>query len=416
MRNGDQRAAICAIAAALLIAPAAQAQRAAEFTASIGINTHITYTDGGYGKIDEVSKALAYLGITLLRDNVPNAQNLPRYQGMARSGFRFCFIVNGGDTTVIAQRVATFAASYPGAVEALEGPNEVNNFAFGYGGQTGTNAAIAYQSVLYSAIKATPALGAIPVYNYTDYPYHAAAADAMNLHTYPKYGAQPYAALSADLSRVQTLLAEKPRVITETGYPQMANPQQWKGPAEWNPLDEKTQAVLVLNTLLDASILGVQRVYLYQLLEAYPDTQYKDFDTRLGLFDINYRPKAAATALRNLLLLLRDNAGTSTSFALRPPPVTLRNLPPAARSLVLQRADGSDAVIIWNEEKIWDSKSRTPIAVQPATITLSPNGGLRTLSVYDPVLRQDPIATHQAAERLELPLAERPLVVILAPP
>ncbi|GAA0535178.1 hypothetical protein FHS83_003156 [Rhizomicrobium palustre] len=406
--------ALAAATGLLALPAAAQTVRAQDFVDAIGVNVHVAYTDGAYGKLDKVTQSLDYLGIKLLRDSAPNTQNLPRYNTLANAGYRFNFIVNGGDTGILAQRFAGITTSYPGSVVAVEGPNEVNNFKFTYAGQTGTTAALAYQTQLFNSVKATPALSATNVYNYTDYPYHAGTADSMNIHTYPKYGAQPYASLVFDLNSVTTALPGHPRVITEIGYPQMPDPKQWKGPADWNPVDENTQAILTLNALLDAYTLGAQKIYLYQLLEAYADTQNKDYDTRLGLFDVNYRPKMAATAVRNFLNLLRDSNAAARSFTPRATPASVINLPVTARSLVLQRADGSDVVVVWNEAQLWDRASRAAVSPAATKVTLA-STNLRDAAVYDPVKSATPLTSYKAAASVELSLAADPLVIVLAP-
>ena len=54
--------------------------------------------------------------------------------------------------------------AYPGSIIAIEGPNEVNNFAVNYEGLTGTAGAQAFQADLYAAVNASPILQDIPVY------------------------------------------------------------------------------------------------------------------------------------------------------------------------------------------------------------------------------------------------------------
>lgn len=42
--------------------------RAEDFLNTLGVNTHIPYTDGGYANINNVASDLAYLGIDNVRD------------------------------------------------------------------------------------------------------------------------------------------------------------------------------------------------------------------------------------------------------------------------------------------------------------------------------------------------------------
>lgn len=393
----------------------AQNQRTATFIDTIGVNVHLAYTNGAYGKLDQVTNALDYLNIKTLRDHAPNTQTLPLYNKMAQAGFKFDFVVNSGNVSIIAQRFATFGSTYPGALVAVEGPNEVNNWPITYQAQTGTKAALSYQAALYDAIKANPVTAKTPVYNFTDYPQSAGKADFMNLHPYPKRGSQPYATLSPDLAMSAPPMPGVPRVITEIGYTQMADPAQWAGLGEWNPVNENVQAVLTMNTLLDAFALGSKQTFLYQLLDAYPDPQNKDFDSRLGLFDIGFRPKAAAAALHNMIAILQDGSRSARNFALRDASLSVQNLPATGHSLILEKADGTDMVILWNEPKIWNSQNKAELPITPTKVVLALNGAPRSALLYDPLHSVSADTTINNTTAIELNLAERPIIVALAP-
>jgi hypothetical protein len=150
--------------------------RAANFTASIGINTHLSYTDGAYANVANVKADLAYLGISLIRDGTPNPKGgIPYFnqvaalKTLAAASVRFDFIVEPSSTSIAnaEQQIQSFDAATPGAVFAVEGPNEINNFPVTYNGLTGQAAATAFQSDLYSAIAGSPATSGISVYNFT---------------------------------------------------------------------------------------------------------------------------------------------------------------------------------------------------------------------------------------------------------
>jgi hypothetical protein len=60
-----------------------------------------------------------------------------------------------------------FALKYPGALSAIEGPNEVAVFPIEHKGKTGLDAAVSFQNDLYAAVKSDPAFKGIPVYHMT---------------------------------------------------------------------------------------------------------------------------------------------------------------------------------------------------------------------------------------------------------
>jgi len=390
-----------------------QVMRAQDFTDSIGVNLHLRYTDGGYAKTEEVVKALRYLGIRHVRDAAIGAtmqqQTVQAYDRLGGAGMTFTMLM-GGDIAGQLKDVRAFEEKFPGAVHAIEGPNEVNNWPVSYGGKTGVAGAVAYQEALYDAVKADATLGKVPVFNYTNWPPSAGKADFVNLHPYPKKGDQPFAVLQGERAGMTALMPGKPAVITETGYYTLPKPG-----AGWGGVDELTQAKFMLNLYLDAALLDIKETYVYQLLDAYPDKTGKDQETHFGLFDLSYRPKAAATAIRTLNLLLSDTDPSARSFAPRPLSVTIGGLPASAKTLKLQKADGTSVLAIWNEPDIWDETTATPIAAAPKTIDVKLGAPRDWISAYAPVTGPAPVASAANSAQLTLPLTDEPLLVMIAP-
>src|ERR1700737_2015391 len=202
---------------------AINAVRAADFIQTMGVDTHIDFTDSGYANIDADLNALRYLGIDHVRDESPNPDFDPVGQthlgDAANAGVKFVFFAQGGvDPSVVAQRLHDFAAAHPGSIIGIEGPNEVNNFPCRYQGLDGPDAAQAYQSALFSEVKSDPLLHDIPVLGFTDYPVYASASDWNNTHPYSENGDQPRAAILASASDQAAVDPGKPFAITETGY------------------------------------------------------------------------------------------------------------------------------------------------------------------------------------------------------
>jgi hypothetical protein len=392
---------------------ATQAMRAEDFVESIAVNLHLPYTDGGYMKGNEVAGALAYLGVRYVRDHAispkmqpESLQNLDR---LAASGIRFDMMINGGTIATALGNLRDFETKHPGVLHAVEGPNEINNWPVSYAGKTGTAGGAAFQEALYDAVKADPVLKHLPVYNYTNWPYSAGKADFANIHPYAKKGAQPFGVLQNELSTITAAMPGRPVVITETGYYTLP-----KAGVGWGGVDDVTQAKLMTNLYLDAALLGIKRTYVYQLLDAYADPEGKDQEKHFGLFDLSYKPKPAATALRNLRTLLHDTDPAAQSFATKPVTVSIQGLPATAKTLTLQKADGTSIVALWNEPDIWDETAAKPIAVPPVTVALNFGAPRAWISAYAPLAGTQPVASASSSATVSLQLSDEPILVVVA--
>jgi hypothetical protein len=318
-----------------------------QFADGIGVNIHTMYLDGGYRDLDQVIRCLRYLGVVHVRDAVlgDGPRNRARYDKLAQAGIRFDFFVQK-DIPGAVSRMHAFETSHPGAIAMIEGPNEVNNWPVTYGGRGGKAGALAFQRALSKAVRADPVLRGIPIANFTGYPDAAGPADFTNIHPYPHRGRQPYATLTKEAVERWKAMPDKPIVLTEAGYYTLP------GKVGWGGVDDATQARLIVNLLLDAAYIGAKRTYLYQLLDAYPDPDRTKQESHFGLFDLHYRPKPSATAIRNLTALVARFRGAPASAT--PAAVDFGTLPAGVRSLTIQ-AGATQLIALWNEGELWDN-------------------------------------------------------------
>jgi hypothetical protein len=305
--------------------------------------------------------------------------------------------------------MAALAQSYPRGLDSIEGPNEVNNFPVEWGGKKNHESAQGYQDALYARAKEYPLLAKLPVYNFTDYPSHAGKADHANIHPYPKGGQQPRQTIADNVAAELKVQPGRPWVITEGGYYTLPGPHGWGG------LDESTHAKLMLNYYLDAIEQGAQRIYAYQLLDAYPDKPGTDQEKHFGFFDIQYKPKPAASAVRTLLMLVHDNGENAGSFTPEPLAYTIEGLPASARSLMLQKSDGWRFLVVWNEPAIWDNKQFKPIAAHGTEISIKLSEPRAIATVNDVIAGQQALATLAHTDTIPLHLTDTPLLVALSP-
>src|ERR1700753_987113 len=123
----------------------AAALRTADFIDSIGVNVHLAYTDSGYANSGKALAALQYLGLDHVRDgaSITLLQGPSAYSLFAKAGVEFDFVVGAKAVPDdIVDSIAAFDEAHPGAVAAIEGPNEINNYPVTYQGETGVDGAV----------------------------------------------------------------------------------------------------------------------------------------------------------------------------------------------------------------------------------------------------------------------------------
>lgn len=264
------------------IAGPAQAASRPTLRDFLGVNTHLSYTDGAYADPAATIAKLNWLGIRHVRDNAPNpaSQGQSSYTAVAEAGFGFsliCWLPPSEQLALIKQKIAS-----RDALVELEGPNELNNNpTFRYRDKLGAAAGPGYIDDLKAASAADPFFNGIPIAGVVSFPVIATACDLANVHSYPKPGARPIGQLRADVDAQRMVEPGRPVVITEAGY-------------NTTEVSEADQARLTEQLIEDALALGVVRLYLYELLDDRADNHW-------GLFRLDGSPKPAAETVRKLL-------------------------------------------------------------------------------------------------------------------
>jgi hypothetical protein len=366
-----------------------------ELTRAIGINVHLTYDMSPYRNTGAVIDAMRYLGVTRVRDYAPaGPQPDSRYEAVARSHVGFDLFVP--DTPARLDGATILERRYPGSVLALEGPNEINNFPVSYRGQTGRAGAEALQRALFQTARANPVLAHKPVYMFTGFPA-GDFADVANLHAYAHRGDNPVETLLIALEQTTRGQPHQPFVITETGY--------FTAPPEtgWGGVTRSDQAHLLLEQLLDAFRLGAQAVYFYELLDGDRDGVAIDQEHHFGLFDTSYRPKPAATALRNLILALQRSPKSNGVLA---DPIVQS---PGVQSLLLRDGTGAYRLILWRGVR--ETRHADPVSVDLGRSSAS-------VSVFHPVDGEAPAFERPGNSQLSVDVSNGPAIleVAAAPP
>jgi hypothetical protein len=389
------------------------------FLESLGVGVHMSYTDGAYANASQAISDLAYLGIHQVRDGTPNPNGGIPYRNyrdsitaLVNAGNRFSFFVGVGSIPVSLQQIAEIERAHPGAVIAIEGPNEINNWPIVYNSLKGDAAGQAFQHDLYAAVKADKTLGHLPVYYFTggekiDLREHPGLADYANGHPYPYQGHAPGPRITGEFDKLFGM--PYPRVITEAGYyNQPANPYG-------SGVDDATQAKLTLDLLLSAFSQGVSKTFLYQLRSAYPDPNGKDTDGEYGLFKLDNSPKPVATAIHNLTTILAPPATAAHDFAPGTLRYTLDGLPATANTMLLQRADHDYMLVVWAEPPIWNEGTHQPIQAPTTSVTVSFPAKLKSIRVFDPLTGTSAIQDHHDVETVHVPVSDHPVFVEVGP-
>ena len=399
----------CACIVSLSLAPIALAEEARSakgFVDSVGINTHLGYSDTVYWQQWPIARdRLKELGVSHIRDGTL-AANYPdvigptvasRYRELDAAGIKGNLLVgeeqNHGSTTV-ADRLAWIRNnSLAPFTIGIEGSNESWNDA---------TFIRAMQCDIYNRVKGDTALASKPVigpsggppfsgttwydrvYGGGESPNITPCLDKGNLHPYP--GADPPNLhqdrdLSTAMEWGRILYGSKPYWATETGY--------WNTLADPNGVSETAAGIYVPRATLDYFRRGIEKTQLYELIDL--NTASSAVIDRYGLLRTAGTRKPAFTALSNLLAIVKDSASASGSLGFGLVCKTGCHSP--VRRVLLKHSSGAYYLAVWSESRVWDegSKTNTPQPAQGIELALEKAPG--KVEVFDPATGTAPIST-----------------------
>jgi hypothetical protein len=405
---------------------AVRAVSADAFLNSLGVNTHV---DQGYDPKSYIGP-LRYLGLREVRDG---DRHVDGEVAIARAtGVRF--VINGaGDLQGLIASATVLAKA--GALLAVEGPNEPNNFPITYNGEKGGgagqswDAVAALQKALYAATKSSPLLASDLVFGVSEtgaetddvgvqfrtvpqgagtvFPPGTHFSDLVNVHNYVSadhggYGDnQAWDAASPTLNgrwdglygncgvtwfrhfQGYTLarLATVPRVTTETGWDSVSDPG-----------GETVQGVVLTNTYLAQFKRGWRYTFIYELRDGEGGAGHQ------GLYHAD-TPKPAAIEIHNLTTILADDKPVpdpgSLSYVLNDPP-------PTVHDLLLRKSDGEFDLVVWDER-----------AHGADHVSVTFGRDHPTLDLYDIAVGSDPVAALHGVRRVDLSLSDHAMIIAL---
>jgi hypothetical protein len=412
------------------------AVRAVDFLNSIGANSALN-TRGE--SLAQTIKCTQYLGLRWFRSGpeggvaVQDVLDLHKQTGARVS---WGLLSGGTDIRKLTETGRQLAAG--GALLAFEGPNEPNNWGITYNGQTGGRnlswLPVAHlQRDLYKAVKSDPALQKYAVWGISEngaetdnvglqfltiptganclLPDGTKYADYANVHNYVyhpnsrsvednktwnaaspgpdckvdglfgEYGitwAKHFAGYSA------ADLVTLPKVTTETGA------------TIEGPVTEEIHALNLLSLYLDQFKRGWSHTAVYLMRDRSDEAGNQQF----GFYKPDYTPRKAAVYLHNLTTILADNGVASKPGRLA---YSLSNQPATVHDLLLQKSDGTFALVIWDER------------VQGTdNVTVNLGVAAKAVKIYDPTLGTTATHTLLGTKAIELTLSDHPLILTIS--
>jgi hypothetical protein len=412
------------------------ALRADDFLNSIGVCSAVSRRGE---KLTNTVNAARYLGLRWLRagyeSGIPIADLIELHH---QTGVRFSYgLMSGGaDLARLLNGARQLAAA--GALIALEGNNEPNNWGVTYEGQQGGGAnswllVAKLQRDLYRAVKSDPVLKDYPVWSLSEtgaevdnvglqfltIPNGAGAlmpdgtgyADFANCHNYMTHpswrglhdnqtwvAADPTSACRVDglhgnygltwrrryPGYAEPALLTLPRVTTETGI------------TLGGAITEQVQAWLYLSVYLDQFKRGWKHTAIYLLRDRTDEGGNQTF----GFYKPDYTPRLAATYLHNLTTILADKASGTTpgtlNYSIPDPPATVHDL-------LLRKSDGQFELVVWDERFTGGSDN----------VTVKFGAASASVALFDPTIGPSPIQGLTNVSSVGLTLSNHPLILEL---
>ncbi len=381
---------------------------------SIAVDVHLENSPGPYTDLPGVIASLQWLNCTSVRFAFVNAQSLSQAQTLAEHGIKLDVLIRSeAESAYTVDEQLALAARVAPDVISLEGLNEPDVEGAQYGSLTGIPAVVAVTKRIKSFVLSTPSLrqvatitpsiGGYDPNTLTQLGNLARFVTNANAHVYPAGVAPPFWALDPSLQFLSGMAPGRPTMMTEFGYNSMVGQ---------GGVDETVQAKDILDGLLDAFRVGVQRTFIYELYNNLPSlTGGGTTEDYYGLFNADATPRMASNAIHNFTRILDDpNAGGFTPKSLQ---YTVTGLPWNAWQILMAKSDGSYVLALWSESQIWNGSSE--ISVPPAAITVTLRHAARSATVFDPLTGTSPIASYSRVKSIQVSLTDHPLLLEIKP-
>jgi hypothetical protein len=151
----------------------------------------------------------------------------------------------------------------------------------------------------------------------------------------------------------------------------------------------------LLSLYLDQFSRGWSHTAVYLLRDRVDEAGNQKF----GFYAPDYTPRKAAVYLHNLTTILADRGAAAAPGSLL---YSIEPEPPTVHDLLLQKADGSFDLIVWDE-----------LLKGTNQVTVRLGQPVEKAVVYDPTVGTAPVETLKPTDALPLTLSNHPLILAL---
>lgn len=377
--------------------PAAAAD---DFVNSIGVNTHLRYSDTSYDEFDMVQRRLLELGVRHIRDDltVGTPAVYDRFNELADAGIKTTFLMgrpeHGGEGSPygtledLFEILRTEALS---AAEAVEGPNEPDLSAVPRWAEETQE----YQERLFDMIAEDEATRDLPVLapsigrwrdrdRYTRLGELTASADHGNLHVYSGGVMMSGESLRTAIDNGRIVSGDLPLQVTETGYHQ--SPSATDQPEGHPAVTPEVGGVLIPRILLEGFRVGIDRTFLYEFLDQRDEPAVAE--SNFGLLTYDFEPKPAFTSIQNLIRILDDPGPSIRPGALE---YEFEGGGSDLRTLLLQKRDGRFYLALWQQVEVEDGVDCGRDDSAPGNVVLRVNQPIESVRIFRPSCSSAPL-------------------------
>jgi len=382
-----------------------RAKPADTFIDSIGIATHLRYTDTSYGRYEDVVEPrLRELGIRHIRDGGNNDDMYAKMQRLATFGIKSTLVMDPRDGITPANVVDQIKKA-GAAAEAVEGPNEwdANANVMTYKGKAFPDGLREYQADLYRAVKGDPTTANLPVLapsmaqpeNGQQVGSVAEFSDFGNMHSYAGDRAPGFDFDRRWLPLTKQYAGDRPIIATETGYHYGINPS-YKG------ITEQVGAKYTPRTFLEFFNRGVKRTFLYELMD---QRSAPDSENNFGIIRADGTPKPAFYALRNMIRVLNDTPGSTASGGLS---YYFSGDVKDLHHTLLQKSNGEFYLVMWLNPESTDATKTQRVTVNLLTPT-------QEAATFLPNRSSSATATFATPSRVTMDVPDAPIILKVVP-
>jgi hypothetical protein len=390
------------------------AQAADGFVDSIGINTHLFYTDTVYGQYTTLIKPLlGQIGVRHIRDGSPPNRQVdyyPRLQDLTSTYGIHVTTISGSPSNGETPAQTEAVVKQIGApVEMVEGSNEYDSS----GDPNWPTTLKLYQQQLYAAVKGDAATSALPVVGpsmvlYSGGPIPPSTigdlspwSDYGNVHPYNLWPPGPPGGnIDAELAIHSQNFPGRVMLATETGYPTQGDGRH---------VSEAVQAKYVPRVYLEYYLRNIGRTFDYEFIDEWPAASIPPWssptEASFGLIHNDGTPKASYTALKNLIGLLSDPGPAFNTECLV---YNIWDRTADVHELLLQKRDGTFYLVLWLELPSTDATTAQRVTVGFAH-------AVDSVSVYLPNQSPSTTAIYTDVKRVSLSVPDSPVVLQISP-